>query len=129
MIIKSPIVVLQKSADDTFALFSNMNNIAKILPEQVEVNNVDDDNISFTVKGMGSISLTVDQRVPNSLVVVVPSGKTPFQFKLNMLIDKQQEATTCEFNIDAELNFMMQMLAERPLQNLVNKMAEKVQEL
>ena len=85
----------------------------------------DEDNLAFTVQGMGSIALRVSQRITYSLVQLVPVGKVPFPFVLNIKIAGLGNNCRVMFEIDAELNPLMAMMAKRPLQNLVDMMAEK----
>ena len=96
--------------------------------EQVINVTADYDNLSFTIQGMGSVALRVNQREPNKFIQLVPEGKVPFQFALNIYI-RGGEQSECYFEIDAKLNPLMQMMASRPLQNLVNMMAEKIYSL
>ena len=106
-----------------------MNNMPLVLPEQVVDITADNDNLSFTIQGMGKVSLRVSKREPNKFIQLVPEGKVPFQFVLNVNIRncEQGEQSECCFEIDAQLNPLMQMMASKPLQNLVNMMAEKVE--
>ena len=128
MIFKSNWVTNKRSAEELFEYIGDMNNMPPILPEQVVNITADNDNLSFTIQGMGSIALQVCNRKPNELIQLSPVGKTPFQFVLNIHI-RNNEHTECCFEIDAQLNPLMQMMASRPLQNLVNMMANKVVEI
>ena len=109
-----------------------MNNMPPILPEQVVNITADTDNLAFTIQGMGSIALRVFNRKPNELIQLSPVGKTPFQFVLNIYVrvseslSLQVSESECSFEIDAQLNPLMQMMASRPLQNLVNMMASRI---
>lgn len=125
MIFKSEYVDTNKSEKDFYNLASDMNNIPMMLPEQAINVRASYDNLSFTVQGMGSITLGVSQRVPFSLVQLVPIGKVPFPFCLSIHIASTGDKCQVMFEIDAELNPLMAMMAKRPLQNLVNMMAEK----
>lgn len=129
MLISSRTVVNKRKAEDLFAFLGDMNNVAPLLPAQVRVDDVDSDNISFTVTGMGSLAMRVTQRVSSSLIRLTPVGKTPFPFVLDVVISQAEGRSKCCFQIDAELNFMMKMLAERPLKNLVEMMADKAETL
>ena len=128
MIFKSNWVTNKRSAEELFEYIGDMNNMPPILPEQVVNITADNDNLSFTIQGMGSIALQVRNRKPNELIQLSPVGKTPFQFVLNIYI-RSNEHTECCFEIDAQLNPLMQMMASRPLQNLVNMMANKAVEI
>ena len=125
MLIQSQYVDNSKSEQEFFAIVSDMRNIPALLPEQAINVNADEDNLSFTVQGMGSIALRVSQRVTYSLVQLVPVGKTPFPFVLSIKIAGLGNNCRVMYEIDAELNPLMSMMAKRPLQNLVDMMAEK----
>ena len=132
MIFKSDWVKNPRSEKELFEYIGDMNNMPPILPEQVVNITADTDNLAFTIQGMGSIALRVFNRKPNELIQLSPVGKTPFQFVLNIHIKscEQQAASNerseCCFEIDAQLNPLMQMMASRPLQNLVNMMASRI---
>lgn len=128
MIIKSNYKKTPYSEIELFNICKDLNNAIKYLPSEVENINTDSDNLSFTVKGMGNIALRISNRVENNLVQMVPEGKIPFPFTLNIHIRPDGNTSECQFEIDANLNPLMQMMASRPLQNLVNMMAEKISE-
>ena len=125
MLIQSQYVDNSKSEQEFFAIVSDMRNIPALLPEQAINLKADEDNLAFTVQGMGSIALRVSQRITYSLVQLVPVGKTPFPFVLSIKIAGMGNNCRVMFEIDAELNPLMAMMAKRPLQNLVDMMAEK----
>lgn len=143
MIFKSNWTKNQISDKELFDYIGDMNNMPSILPEQVVDVKADHDNLSFTIQGMGSIALRVAKREPNKLIQLVPEGKTPFQFVLNIYIrdtespshqvtksmSVSESESECCFEIDAQLNPLMQMMASRPLQNLVNMMASRAEGL
>ena len=125
MLIQSQYIDNSKSEQEFFAIVSDMRNIPALLPEQAINVKADEDNLAFTVQGMGSIALRVSQRITYSLVQLVPVGKTPFPFVLSIKIAGLGNNCRVMFEIDAELNPLMAMMAKRPLQNLVDMMAEK----
>ena len=129
MIFKSNWVTNKRSEKELFEYIGDMNNMPPILPEQVVDIKADNDSLTFTIQGMGSVALRVKEREPNKLIQLVPEGKVPFQFVLNVHIRNNEQQTECCFEIDASLNPLMQMMASRPLQNLVNMMADKVYSL
>ena len=125
MIIQSQYVDNSKSEQEFFAVVSDMRNIPALLPEQAINVQADEDNLSFTVQGMGGIALRVCQRITYSLVQLVPVGKVPFPFVLSIKIAGLGNNCRVMYEIDADLNPLMAMMAKRPLQNLVDMMAEK----
>ena len=125
MLIQSQYVDNSKSEQEFFSIVSDMRNIPALLPEQAINVQANEDNLSFTVQGMGSIALRVSQRITYSLVQLVPVGKVPFPFVLNIKIAGLGNNCRVMFEIDADMNPLMAMMAKRPLQNLVDMMAAK----
>lgn len=125
MLIQSQYVDNSKSEQELFAIVSDMRNIPALLPEQAINVQANEDNLSFTVQGMGSIALRVSQRITYSLVQLVPVGKVPFPFVLSIKIAGLGNNCRVMFEIDADMNPLMAMMAKRPLQNLVDMMAAK----
>ena len=125
MLIQSQYVDNSKSEQEFFNIVSDMRNIPALLPEQAINVQANEDNLSFTVQGMGSIALRVSQRITYSLVQLVPVGKVPFPFVLSIKIAGLGNNCRVMFEIDADMNPLMAMMAKRPLQNLVDMMAAK----
>ena len=125
MLIQSQYVDNSKSEQEFFGIVSDIRNIPALLPEQAINVQANEDNLSFTVQGMGSIALRVSQRITYSLVQLVPVGKVPFPFVLSIKIAGLGNNCRVMYEIDSELNPLMAMMAKRPLQNLVDLMAEK----
>ena len=125
MLIQSQYVDNSKSEQEFFSIVSDMRNIPALLPEQAINVQANEDNLSFTVQGMGSIALRLSQRITYSLVQLVPVGKVPFPFVLSIKIAGLGNNCRVMFEIDADMNPLMAMMAKRPLQNLVDIMAAK----
>jgi hypothetical protein len=125
-IIESPLVNVPKDAGAVFAFLSVMKNHERIMPEQVTDFSGDKDTCTFTIKNTGTLSLRIDERNPE-LITLVPAGKVPFEFKMFWTI-KPESASTCfvQARIEAELNFMLKMLAEKPLTNFITMQAENL---
>lgn len=125
MLIQSQYIDNSRSEQEFFNIVSDMRNIPALLLDQVVNVNADRDNLSFTVQGMGSIALRISQRITYSLIQLVPVGKTPFPFILSIKIAGLGNSCRVMYEIDANLNPLMAMMAKRPLQNLVDMMAER----
>ena len=77
MIFKSYWAKNRRSEKELFEYIGNMNNMPSVLPEQVINVTADYDNLSFTIQGMGSVALRVNQREPNKFIQLLPEGKVP----------------------------------------------------
>ncbi len=114
------------SAGQLFAVLSHADNLKRLMPEQVLGWHGDADTCTFTIQGMTELSLEVADRVPNERIRLVPVGKQAFPFDLQIVIRETPRGGEACFEINAELNPFLEMMAKRPLQRLVDEMAAKV---
>lgn len=88
------------------------------------------DECSFTISGMASIGMKILEKVPNSLIKISSSEKTPFDFTLNIHLTETAPAqTTGQLIFESDLNPMMAMMVEKPLRNFFNLLAGKMKEV
>lgn len=79
------------------------------------------DEARFTVQNMVKLALKVDRRTENSEIVFIPAAKPPFEVSLRWHVTAAGDtATTAELVVEADLNMMMKMVAQKPLQKLVD---------
>ncbi len=116
------------SDEKVFSFISNLDNLGRLMPEQVVNWQADADRCSFTIQGMTDLQLRVAERLPNTMLRLVPEGKAPFQFKLELELKPGGASCKGQVRLEADLNPMLAMMAKRPLQNLVNIMAQKLAE-
>ena len=124
--LESKIVPLQKTAQEAFAFTSNFKNFGKLMPEQVINYESTENTCSFTIQGMASLSMQHEKLTPNSEIVIIPNGKVPFGFKLFVLFTETGTESSVQIKMDADLNPLFKMMAEKPLTNFLNLLAEKL---
>ncbi len=118
---------IKGSTGQVYSFVSDLSNMGDLMPEQVVNWKAEKDRCSFTVKGMTSLSLRIEEQIPEKRIRLVPDGKSPFEFELLLhLREKTPQTSESMVEIAAELNPMMAMMAKRPLQNLVDIIAEKL---
>ncbi len=119
-------VSCEKSAAKVFQFLSDFSNFQKLLPPQVIDFTLEEEGCTFTIKGMATLGLAYESKIPNSEIVMVSKGKVPFAFKMTALIGEQGSGSTLCFVLDADLNPFLKMMAEKPLTNFLNLLAEKL---
>lgn len=124
--LESKIVSLPKSAEEAFSFTSNFNNFGKLMPEQVINYQSTESTCSFTIQGMASLSMQHEKLIPSSEIVIIPNGKVPFDFKLFVLFTEKGSESNVQIKMDADLNPFLKMMAEKPLTNFLNLLAEKL---
>lgn len=130
-ILKSHKVNISKNQEPLYNFLADFNNFEKLLPaDKVENWKCSGDECSFSIKGLASLGMKYAEKVPFSKISITSAGKVPFDFKLNVLLQKISEnETEAEIQMDAELNMMMRMMAEKPLTNFLNILVDKYKEL
>jgi carbon monoxide dehydrogenase subunit G len=111
-------------AQKVFAKSTDLEQLGNTMPEQIVNWKAETDRCSFTIKGMTSLSLRVDEKRPHTFMRLVPDGKSPVEFELLLHIKSTGESTSSVMvEIEADLNPMLAMMVKRPLQNLVDTIA------
>ncbi len=127
--IDSDTITIQKPAEEIYNFLGNFNNFQKLMPEQVTNWQSTDDECSFTIAGMASLGMKIQEKKPNSLIRVIRHGKSPFDFFLNCNIEEKGPECKVQLSFDADLNPMLKMMAVKPLTNFLNMLVNKLKEI
>lgn len=117
---------INASPKSVFLFLKDLRNLENLMPEQIIDFKAEENRCSFTIKGMTSLSLVVDEAVEYQRIKLIPEGKSPFEFELIAHIKSSNDQAAVKISLNASLNPMLAMMAKRPLQNLVEIMAEKL---
>jgi hypothetical protein len=128
--IESEKVTINKSQGEVFSWFANVNNYKAIMPAQVEDWNATENDCSFTIKGMATLGMAIEEKTPDSFIRLAKKGKAPFDFSLlvNIAAIKENESEL-QLIFDADLNPLLKMMAVSPLTNFLNMLVKKYQEI
>jgi hypothetical protein len=128
--IESEITAIQRPVAPIFDFLSDFNNFSSLMPEQVINWQATADHCSFEIKGLATLGMRIIERVPESKVVMQSEGKLPFNFLLNANLFKINEySSNVQLVLDADMNPFISIMAEKPLANFVNVLAEKLREV
>ena len=115
---------VKATPDAVYAFLADMNNLQKLMPEQVINWKSDTDSCTYTIKGMADIGMIITDREPVSLVKMASHGKVPFQFTLNIAIRPAGDGSEANLVFEGEINAFMKMMVEKPLTNFFNMLAD-----
>ena len=100
------------------------------MPEQVVNWESSTEDCSFTIKGMASLGMQYEEKIPSSLIKIKQKGKAPFDFTINChLEEKDNNATQLKLIMDADLNPFLKMMAEKPLKKFLDTLVSGYQKL
>lgn len=118
---------------EIYGLLSDLNNIEKIKDKipQYKIKNLefDADTCRFTVDMVGQIGLRIIERDP-SKTIKFAADQSPVDFNLWIQLKQVEENDTrIKITVKADLNPMMKMIAAKPMETFVNKLAEILSKL
>lgn len=122
-------VIINRTPEVLYNYLNDFNNYQQLMPEQITNWNSDKNSCSFTIQGMANVNLAFGNNKPHSLIELLPQGKTPFSFSLHVNLTAHADKTEVGVTIDADLNPMLAMMAKRPMENLVNVMAQNLKNI
>jgi len=119
-------VTVEKSEEELFNFFSDLNNFEKIMPENINKFEVDGDSFLFGLPGMPEIRLVLKEKKPFSNITLgAASSKLPFTLAANIAkIEETKSEVSLHFNGD--FNPMMAMMIKKPLTKFVDTLSENI---
>jgi len=120
-------VQLQVPVEKAYTFLRDLNNLQKLMPEQIINWQSTEDSCSFDIKGMAHISLERAEIIPNRLVRIISKPENPIELEIRGNLEKQTaDQTILWIELTADLSPMLKLMASGPMQNLVNIMADKL---
>ncbi len=121
---------VKTSATTIFEFLSDFNNLEKLMPSKVTNWSSTADSCSFTLDGMATLNMKTGSNKTDSLVQMVATGKNPFHYDLNNLIEAKGD-NECDVRIElnADMNPMLAMMAKKPLNKFIDILVSKLAEL
>lgn len=128
--IESEEAVINRPASEIYNFLSDFNNFKSIMPEQVVDWKSTENDCSFTIKGMASLGMEFEEKVPASLIKIKQKGKAPFDFTIHCMLDQATEnSTKLKLAMDADLNPFLKMMAEKPLKKFLDTLVAGYQKI
>lgn len=126
---KSQEVILNKEQQVIFNFIEDFTNFSHLIPDSVNDLKLSRDKCSFSINGMPPIHLLITERIEHKKVSMgSDGGKMPFEMSCHIDFLDENQSKVC-FTFDIELNGMMKMMVQKPLQNFLNLLAQNLEKL
>lgn len=124
--LKSQEFTLAAQAEQVIAFLSETKNYALLLPEN-QTSGFQCSPSQFSFKAAGQIELTLEKQLAETNLLHFKGAKSnPFAFDLFVHLQPEDNTTKGFIEIKADLNMMLKMLVEKPLQKLLTEMASNL---
>jgi carbon monoxide dehydrogenase subunit G len=121
--LKSQEFALVASSDRVLDFLSDTKNYALLLPAN-QTSDFQYTPTQFSFKAAGQVHLSLEKQIATPELLHFRGLPTnPFTFDLFVFLQQKGEQTTGHIEIKADLNMMLKMLVEKPLQKLLTEMA------
>ena len=114
---------------DLFKKFSDLNNLKGYLPKEVEEFESSTNNCSFKIEQLPKISLQLTEKIAYTQIKF-ESNESQIPFEMNFYLKKNDNNTTnVILEINMEVNFMMKMLVQKPINIFLEKFTEIIKKI
>lgn len=123
---ESPVKTVNYSDKKIFNFLTNFNNYESLLPkDKISDFSATDSKLSFKVNPLGRFTLTIIEKEEFKTIKYQGDAKVNFNLWVQ-LIPFEPEVTKVKVTIKAELNPFEKMIAAKPIQGLVDTIADNV---
>ncbi len=127
MQLESPKITVSKSNQEIFDFLSKVENFGKIMPENIDKFEANEDSFIFALKGMPEIKLKLKEVVPGEKIVLgSASEKLPFSLTAN-IAEKESNSSDVQLLFEGNFNPMMAMMVKGPLQKFINTLISNIE--
>lgn len=119
------------SETKVYHLLSDFNNFEKLLPaDKIKNWESTENTCRFSIEGIGDVGLKIVEKEPYKLIKISGDKLSNVEFNFWIQIKQVQENDTrIKLTIKADLNPMMRMVAAKPLQEFVNILVDRIEQL
>lgn len=122
--IESQKVDVKASQEEIFDFLMDLQNLEKLLPEgKVSDFKAEENHCSFKVMGAYKIGLQHKSNSKPNNIVLQSDTDSPFPFDLDIKIDQISEGSSAYMVSNADINFFLKQMVEKPLKALFDHIA------
>ncbi|MBL6874110.1 MAG: hypothetical protein ISR02_01345 [Flavobacteriales bacterium] len=126
---KSQEVIANLNSKDLFVKFTDLNNLKDYLPSDVEEFKSNTDNCSFKIESLPKMSLKIkEKQAYNKIAFESIESQIPFNMFCH-ISENDKNSSKVSIEINMELNFMMKMLVQKPINIFLDRFTEIIKKV
>lgn len=129
MKIESKKVKVNASREEVYEFVSDLNNFKELLPmDKISDWESTSDYCSFKIQGTATIDLKKEKEDTPAQLLLVGGEKAPFPISLDIFFDEADSLTEVFQKVEVDVNPFLKMMVQKPLSNLFDFIADRLQE-
>lgn len=121
-------VLVNKSVEELRQMLDNPEDYKDLMPENLKTFEVHDQGFTFELKGMPKIGLKINSVTDEE--VLLTSANPSLDFTLKGTMDAiAADKTEVQLLFEGKFNTFIKMMVEKPLQNFINALTDKIETL
>ena len=121
-------IIVNKSSSELAGMLKNPQDYKDLMPESLQNFEAREDGFKFGLKGMPEIALKIEN--VSDKEVVLKSASTSLDFALTGTMNPVSESQTeVQLLFEGNFNPFIKMMVEKPLQNFINSLTDKIEQL
>jgi carbon monoxide dehydrogenase subunit G len=129
MKIESKKVSINAPREEVFNYVSHLDNFKDLLPmDKISDWEGREDYCSFKIQGTATIDLHLEKAETPSFIQLKSGEKAPFPINMDIFFDEADAVTNVYQEVTAEVNPFLKMMVQKPLTNLFDFIADRLQE-
>lgn len=121
-------IVVNKSVSELKEMLNNAQDYKQLMPDGLQTFEASDNGFKFSLKGMPEIALKIDNVTDDEVVLKSASSSLDFALK-GTLKPVEENKTEVQLLFDGKFNPFIKMMVEKPLQNFINSLTDKIEQL
>jgi len=116
---------VQANKRDIYDKLCNLNYFEKFLPDQVKDWEAGEDYCQFAIPGVATMRMTIAEKSESKIIYTASNDKN-IPVSIAIFMDDKDNGTDLHADIDAEIPIFLNALVHKPMQNLVDVIADRV---
>lgn len=123
--------IVSGSQEAVYNYISDFHNLQHLLPaDQMKNIQISKDTLSFSISNLGTVGFKITDQKPFTQLVITGEGSsaTEFTIWINISVSSEHQSEV-DLSLQAKLNMFLEMIAKNPLQQFLDLLADKFQEI
>lgn len=119
-------IIINKPVSEIVELLKTSSNYEQLMPESLKKFEAREDGFKFSLQGMPEIALKLGEINQEEAVLTSASSSLEFELvtKFNIISEEKTEA---QMFFEGKFNPFIKMMVEKPLQNFMNALTDKIE--